>query len=52
MTVRDLIETLEEMPQDLPVVSDTKEVDIVVIRDEIYYSSGDGYIDGEIVKLY
>lgn len=52
MTVRDLIETLETMPQDLPVVVDSKEVDVVVIRDEVYYSVDAGYTDGEIIKLY
>ena len=52
MTVRELIEALEEMPQDLPVVADSKEIDIIVIRNEIYYSSDAGYIDGEIIKLY
>ena len=52
MTVRELIETLEELPLDLPVVVDSKEVDIIVIRDELYYSEDAGYVDGKIVKLY
>lgn len=51
MTVRDLIEILEEMPADLPVVVDGSEVDQVLLRDEIYYSADLGYQDGEIIKI-
>ena len=36
MTVKELIKELSEMPQDLPVVSDFKEVSKVIF-DELYY---------------
>ena len=52
MTVRELIETLEEFPQDLPVVVETSEVEQVVIREEVFYSSESGYTDGIILKLF
>ena len=51
MTVRDLIEILEELPYDLPVVVDGSEVDQVLVRDEVYYTTDLGYQDGEIVKI-
>ena len=55
MTVRDLIEKLEEMPSDYPVV--TRDVEIVEVselflRDEMYLSEDGGYKDGDIVKIY
>ena len=52
MTVRDLIEILEEFPQDLPVVVDGCEAEQIVVRDEIYFSSDAGYRDGLIIKIY
>ena len=51
MTVRELIEALEEFPADLPVVTDSYEVELAVERDEIWYSNETGYQDGPIVKL-
>ena len=51
LTVRDLIEILEEMPYDLPVVVNDNEADEVLLRDEIYYTSDLGYQDGPIVKI-
>ena len=51
MTVRDLIEILEEMPSDLPVVVESSEADTVVVREEIYYSADLGYEEGPIVKI-
>lgn len=51
MTVRDLIEVLEELPYDLPVVVESHETEEVVIRDEIYYSAELKYKDGPIVKI-
>lgn len=52
VTVRDLIEALEEFPQDYPVVIDGCEVEQIVIRDEIYLSSDIGYTDGLIIKIF
>ena len=37
MTVRDLIEELEEMPMDLPVVNDVKEIEDVSLEDGLYF---------------
>lgn len=51
MTVRDLIEILENLDQDLPVVVDEAEAEIAVVRDEMYYVTGQGYQDGPIVKI-
>lgn len=51
LTVRDLIEILEDMPYDLPVVVNDCEVEEVLIRDEIYYTSDLGYEEGPIVKI-
>ena len=52
MTVRELIEALEEMPSDLPVVVNSEEVEDILQRDEIYYSSEQGYQEGPIIKLF
>lgn len=52
MTVRELIETLEELPQYLPVVENGCEITEVFIRDEIYFSADHNYQDGQIVKVY
>lgn len=52
MTVRDLIEMLEELPMDLPVVNNENEITEVLIRDEIYFSADGNYKDGQIVKVY
>lgn len=51
LTVRDLIEILEELPYDLPVVVNDCEVNEVLIREEIYLSSDLGYDEGRIVKI-
>ena len=51
MTVRDLIELLEEMPYDLPVVVNSGEAEEVLIREELYYASDYGYQEGLIVKI-
>ena len=37
MTVRDLIEELEEYPMDLPVVCNLKEVNEISLTDTMYY---------------
>ena len=37
MTVRDLIKELEELPMDLPVVNDLKEIDEVELCDGLYF---------------
>lgn len=37
MTVRDLIEELEEMPQDLPVVTDYRNITKVIYNDNFYF---------------
>ena len=52
MTVKELIDTLEEMPLDYPVVVDNVEVTEVLIRDEMYLSSEHGYNDGIVIKIY
>jgi hypothetical protein len=52
MTVRELIETLEELPLDLPVVENGYEITEIVVRDEIYLTADNGYRDGQIVKVY
>ena len=55
MTVRDLIENLEEMPSNYPVVikgAEIIEVSELFIRDELYLSEDGSYKDGMIVKLY
>ena len=51
MTVRELIEILETMPQKRPVIADSVEITEVVIRDEIYCTEEGIYDDGIIVKL-
>lgn len=52
MTVKEVIDRLEELPQDYPVATDEGEITLVVIRDEIYYTEDHGYIEGPVVKLY
>ena len=37
MTVRELIEELEEMPMDLPVISNVKEIEHVHFEEGLYY---------------
>lgn len=37
MTVRDLIEALEEMPMDLPVVTDYKEITEIDLDNNFYF---------------
>lgn len=39
MTVKDLILSLQELPPDLPVVNDFKEIDTVSVEDS-YYLTG------------
>ncbi len=51
MTVQDLIEILEYMPSDAPVVVDGGEATDVVLREEIYLSQDYGYKDETIVKI-
>jgi len=46
MTVRELIEELEDMPQDLPVVTDYSEIKHVHYEESFYYlnnSTKEGY---------
>lgn len=52
MTVRELIETLETLPMDLPVVENGCEITEVLIRNEEYLSADQGYRDGLIIKVY
>ena len=52
MTVRELIELLEEFPLDLPVVENGCEITEVLIRDEMYLTSDNGYKEEQIVKVY
>lgn len=37
MTVRELIEELEQYPMDLPVVNDNKEITEIDLEDAVYY---------------
>ena len=54
MTVRDLIKELKEMPQDLPVVTDYKEITEVLYDDGFYFldkRSKEGYSVSPAVVL-
>jgi hypothetical protein len=54
MTVRDLIKELKELPQDLPVVTDYKEITDVSVDDSFYFldsTSKTGYDIGPAVVL-
>lgn len=53
MTVRDLIEELEEYPMDLPVVSNLKEITSVSITNTTYYldNSPNAYAYSPAVEL-
>ena len=54
MTVRDLIEELEELPQDLPVVTDYKEITDIYLENKFYFLDRyykDGYWIGPAVVL-
>lgn len=53
MTVRELIEELEEYPMDLPVVNDVREITEVKIADMMYYldKSQIGYTFTPAVEL-
>ena len=54
MTVRDLIKDLKELPQDLPVVTDYKEITDIVVDDSFYFlnnASKTGYDIGPAVVL-
>ena len=54
MTVSDLINELKELPQDLPVVTDYKEITDVEFEDSFYFldkTSTDGYYIGPAVVL-
>ena len=37
MTVRDLIKELRDLPQDLPVVTDYKEITDIAVEDKFYF---------------
>ena len=55
MTVRDLIEALEELPVELydcPAVTDGVEITDILVREEMYLTCEHGYSDATIVKLY
>ena len=52
MTVRDLIEILENYPSDLPVVNGGCEISEVAVREEIYLSEDHIYEEGKVVKVY
>lgn len=54
MTVRELIEELEELPMDLPVVTDYQEISEVSLENKYYFLerwSKDGYWVGPAVVL-
>ena len=52
MTVKELIERLEELDPNATVVVDGSEVEEVVLRDEMFYTAEGLYSEGYIVKLY
>lgn len=52
MTVRELIEALEEMPQDLRVSANGEEITQVLLRDELHLTADLTYEDGPVIKLY
>ena len=52
MTVKELIEILDQLPDDAPVVVDGNEATEVLIREEIYFSEEFDYHEGIIVKIY
>lgn len=52
MTVRDLIEALEELPADLPVTDSENEITEIFVREEVYFSADHEYKEGLIVKIY
>ena len=52
MTVRDLIEALEELPLDLPVIENGCEISEVLIGDELYFTADHTYEEGQVVKVY
>ena len=53
MTVRDLVEELEQFPMDLPVVTDVKEISSVDLDDGMYYldNSSTQYVFSSAVVL-
>ena len=54
MIVRDLIAELKELPQDLPVVTDYREITSVNLDDRFYFldnCSKDGYTIGPAIVL-
>ena len=54
MTVRELIEELEELPMDLPVVTDYQEITEVNLDDNFYFLdriSKEGYTIGPAIVL-
>lgn len=54
MTVRDLIKELQDMPQDVPVVTDYHEIKIVIYEESFYHldeANKDGYTISSAVVL-
>lgn len=54
MTVRDLMKELQELPQDLPVVTNYKEITDVAVEDHFYFLdkyNKNGYDIGAAVVL-
>ena len=52
MTVRELIEALEELPAEYPVITEGAEITEVLVREEMYLTSEHQYDDGPVIKLY
>ena len=52
MTVRELIEVLEELPLDYPVIVDGIEATEVLVREETYLTSEQGYNECTVIKIY
>lgn len=51
MTVRELIEELEEYPMDLPVFSVEKEISEIRFVDSAYYLDNIGYTHSAAIEL-
>ena len=55
MKVRELIDELEELPPDYPVViggTEITEVTELLLRDDLYLSADHGYDEGLVIKIY
>ena len=51
MTVKELIEALEEFSEDLIVIENGTEITDVLIRDELYFAADNSYKEDQVVKV-